>query len=199
MLGSYVGKIVDAAKPSLLHLVDLQGARDGRFRDELVSMVRIAAPETPLQVSGGVRSVAHARTLIAAGAARVIIGTAAFATPSALQEFVDALGERLVIALDVRDGRVAANGWVASSGLDINDACDHCEAAGVVRVHATAIARDGTMTGPDLALYEQLSRRSFSVIAAGGIRDANDVAQLERVGCEAAVMGTAYAYELGVL
>src|SRR6059036_3876603 len=97
-----------ALRPPLLHLVDLDGARSGRVRPELVARAVEAANGVPVQASGGIRSVADAEALLEAGAARVVVGTAAWA---ALEEFVTALGDRLVVAIDVRDGAVAVAGW----------------------------------------------------------------------------------------
>lgn len=198
-LAEYIVKVVTATAPALLHVVDLQGARDGAFRDSVLDTALSAAPGTPLQVSGGIRSAAHARKVLDAGASRVIIGTAAFATENALDELVAVLGDALVVALDVKNGLVATRGWLSSSGLSAVDALRRCQAAGVQRIHATAIDRDGTMEGPDLSLYHALCGKGIAIVAAGGVRSAADVAALESAGCEAAVMGTALAIELGVM
>jgi phosphoribosylformimino-5-aminoimidazole carboxamide ribotide isomerase len=198
-LHDYITAVVAATNPPLLHLVDLQGARDGAFRSVVLETGRLAAPDTPLQVSGGIRSVSAAQDLLAQGAQRVIVGTAAFESPSSLSEFVDALGDAVVIALDVREGRIATRGWQASSGLTVDEALDRCRAAGVARIHATAIDRDGTMGGPDIALYETICRSGIPVVAAGGVRNQSDIDALEAAGCEAAVMGTALAIQLGVM
>ena len=198
-LQSYITAVVAATQPALLHLVDLQGARDGEFRPTVLEAGITAAGGTPLQVSGGIRSIAAAQTLLATGAQRVIVGTAAFETPNSMGEFVAALGDALVIALDVRDGFIATRGWKSSSGLTVNEALDRCRTTGVARIHATAIDRDGTMGGPDIALYREICRSGIPVVAAGGVRDLSDLEALEAVGCEAAVMGTALAIQLGVM
>src|SRR5438128_3144151 len=97
-----------AAGARRIHLVDLDGARSGRVRPELVRAVAEAAAPARLQASGGIRSLADAAALLDAGADRVIVGTAAFPDPA---PWVEALGERVVVALDVRDGRVRSAGW----------------------------------------------------------------------------------------
>src|SRR6266545_512977 len=94
------------ARPPLIHLVDLDGARSGRARPQLVRRAAAVAAPVPVQAAGGVRSVADAEALLDAGAARVVVGTAAF-EPGALEEYARALGDRLVVAVDVRDGRIA--------------------------------------------------------------------------------------------
>lgn len=197
-LAQFILRVIQATSPDLLHVVDLQGARDGAFRKDVLNIARGAAPTTSLQVSGGIRSANEALGIIAAGASRVIMGTAAFASDSSLSELVDALGSSLVVALDVKDGMIATRGWLASSGLSVDEALARCVDAGVTRIHATAIDRDGTMGGPDLTLYQQLCGSGISIVAAGGVRNSDDIAALDAIGCEAAVMGTALAVELGV-
>ncbi len=193
----FMGRIV-ATAPELIHVVDLEGARQGTLRTEVVRRCVGVADGIALQVSGGIRSIDSARSALAAGASRVIVGTAVWAEPTALRSFVDALGGQLVVALDVRDGQIAVRGWLASSGLDVAEALERCVEAGVTRLHVTAIERDGTMRGPDLALYELVCASGIRVVAAGGVRDDRDVAALERIGCEGAVMGLGYLVRLGL-
>jgi phosphoribosylformimino-5-aminoimidazole carboxamide ribotide isomerase len=180
-----------AAGAELVHVVDLDGARSGRLRPELIGgLVRAAAPAR-VQASGGIRSVADAQALLDAGAARVIVGTAAFAEEDALARFASALGEALVVAIDCRGGKIAVRGW-ESEGLDVDDALDRCAAAGVVRLHCTAIDRDGTLAGPDLALLRRVVERSSSrVVAAGGISSVDDLDAVAATGCVGAVVGRA--------
>ena len=182
---------VAAAKPPLVHVVALSAARDGGVPLELARRAVDAAAPVPVQLGGGVRSVADAEALRATGAARVLVGTAAFG-PIPLEEFVAALGERLVVAVDVADGAVRTAGWLASSGLTTMDALERCTAAGVTRILCTAIDRDGTLSGPDLELLGE-ARAGFdgSLLAAGGIRDAADVEAVRRVGANGVVVGRA--------
>jgi len=196
-LEDYVTRVLAATEPALLHIVDLQGARDGAFRPEVLSRCQSASGATPLQVSGGIRTPEHAAALLQSGAKRLIVGTAAFASPDAMTQFVEAVGSALVIAIDVKDGFVATRGWLASSGLTPEEAVERCQQAGVLRVHATAVDRDGTMGGPDLELYRRLCKTGIAVVAAGGVRHMDDVQALEALGCEGAVMGTALAQQLG--
>ena len=168
-----------------VHLVDLDGARAGKVRPELVRDVAAVVPR--LQASGGIRSLEDAHALLEAGAERVVVGTAAFPDPAPWA----VLGEQLVVALDTRDGLVRTAGWTAESGLTIEEAVERCRNAGVTRVLCTAIDRDGTLAGPDLDLVRGVAASGLRVLAAGGIRSPDDVTALAEAGAEAAVVGRA--------
>jgi phosphoribosylformimino-5-aminoimidazole carboxamide ribotide isomerase len=196
-LEEFMGRIV-ATRPALIHVVDLQGARDGALRAEVIERCRLAADGIPLQVSGGIRSIEAARTALGAGAARVIVGTAIWSEEGALGSFVESLGDQLVVALDVREGQIAVRGWLTEAPFSFTEALTRCRDEGVTRIHVTAIERDGTMRGPDLALYEEACQSEVLVVAAGGVRDDTDVEALARIGCEGAVMGVGYLSRLGL-
>ena len=171
-----------------IHLVDLDGARAGRARPELVRTVAAAVAPARLQASGGIRSLDDAHALLEAGAQRVVVGTGAFPDPG---PWAVALAERLVVALDVKGGIVRTAGWIDSSGLTHSRALELCLAAGVARVLCTAIDRDGTLEGPDLELVSATASSGLAVLAAGGVRSPADVWALSRAGAEAAVVGRA--------
>ncbi len=181
-----------AAGARLVHVVDLDGARSGKLRPELIARLAEAARPAAVQASGGIRSVEDARALLAAGAGRVIVGTAAFAEDDALARFAGEFGDALVVAIDCRDGRIAVRGWGESAGLGVDEAVDRCAAAGVARLHCTAIDRDGTLAGPDLALLRRVvERSSLRVVAAGGVSSESDLDAIAATGCEGAVVGRA--------
>jgi phosphoribosylformimino-5-aminoimidazole carboxamide ribotide isomerase len=165
-----------------IHLVDLDGARSGRVRPELVRAA--AEARLPVQASGGIRTLDDARALLDAGADRVVVGTAAWPDPTPWFE----LGEALVLALDVRDGQVRAAGWTESAGISLAAAL---EVVSNRRVLATAIDRDGTLAGPDLELVAAAVAAGARVLAAGGVRSPSDVHALAVAGAEAAVVGRA--------
>ncbi len=196
-LDEFFSRVV-ATQPDLIHVVDLEGARDGALRTEVIARCARLAGVIPLQVSGGIRSLDAATAVLTAGAQRVILGTALWSEPGNLAIYAQALGDRLVAALDVRDGVLAVRGWLTSSGLGVDDAVQRCRDAGVSRLHVTAIARDGTMSGPDLELYSRVCASGLKVVAAGGVRNDDDLADLEAVGCEAAVMGVGFLARLGI-
>jgi phosphoribosylformimino-5-aminoimidazole carboxamide ribotide isomerase len=181
-----------AAGARLIHVVDLDGARRGLIRTDVIGRLAEAAAPAKVQASGGIRSLADAEQLLAAGAARVVVGTAALAEPEALEQFVAQLGDRLVVAVDVRGGRVAARGWLDDTGLEAADVARRCADAGVSRILCTAIERDGMLGGPDLDLLREVWEASrLRVLAAGGIRSEADLAAVAAVGCAGAVVGRA--------
>src|SRR5262249_2850141 len=141
---------------------------------ELVGELVEAAAPARVQASGGVRSAADAEALIAAGASRVVVGTAAW---TMLDELVSAVGGRLVVALDVRNGVVRTRGW--SQG-------------GLARPLCRALERDGPLAGPDTELVARVVERSgVPVLAAGGIRSEADIDALAHAGAEGAIVGRA--------
>lgn len=167
-----------------VHMVDLDGARTGTVRPALVrSVVERCAPAS-VQASGGIRSLGDARALLAAGADRVIVGTAAWPDPTPWL----ALGEGLVLALDVDDGQLRSRGWTEAAGLCFTEALRRASGA---RVLVTAIERDGTLAGPDLELVGEAAAAGLRVLAAGGVRSPADVIALADAGAEAVVVGRA--------
>ena len=172
-----------------LHLVDLDGAFSGRPTPELVDVV--AAAGVPVQVGGGYRDAEAVRAALDAGAARILVGTAAL-EPSFLREAARSFGEQLAVAVDVRDGEVAVSGWTASSHVVPAELARACAEAGVARLLVTSTRRDGTLAGPDLDLLELvLSASGLPVLAAGGIASLDDVRAVRDLGCEGAVVGSA--------
>ena len=185
-----VAELVFAGAP-LVHVVDLDGARSGLLSPALFARLAEAAAPARIQASGGVRSVADAEALLGAGAWRVLVGTAALTEPGPAA-FAEALGDRLVVALDARDGRVLVRGGPAGAGETAEAAAERCARAGVARVHCTAVERDGTLAGPDTDLLRSVVAASgLPVVAAGGIASEAHLAAVAAAGCEAAVVGRA--------
>ena len=177
-----------AAGASWLHLVDLDGAFSGTPDLELVR--RVAAVGPPVQVGGGYRSIELVAAALEAGAARVLVGTAAV-DEAFLHAAVERYGSRLAVAVDARDGQLAVAGWTRSAATTPRTLAERCAAAGVARLVVTATRRDGTLAGPDLALLEDVLEAGLPVIAAGGISSLGDLHALRELRCEGAVVGSA--------
>ena len=172
-----------------LHLVDLDGAFSGVPSLELVKRLSEAGG-LPLQVGGGYRTLEAIATALDAGADRVMIGTAALGH-GFLEAAVERFGSSLVVAVDVRDGRVAVEGWTQLSELTPGELARQCAEVGIARLLVTSAARDGSLAGPDLALVDEVMAAGVPVLAAGGIASLDDLRALRRTGCEGAVAGSA--------
>jgi phosphoribosylformimino-5-aminoimidazole carboxamide ribotide isomerase len=173
---------------SWLHLVDLDGAFSGNPDLGLVS--RIAAVGPPVQVGGGYRNLDSIQDALAAGAARVLVGTAALKTDF-LAAAADRFGDQLAVAIDARDGTVTVDGWTRSGEVTPGELARRCATAGIGRVLVTSAQRDGTLSGPDVPLLEGVLEAGLPVIAAGGIATLDDLQALRALGCEGAVAGSA--------
>jgi phosphoribosyl isomerase A len=173
-----------------LHVVDLDAALDQGDNREVITRI-CHSVVIPVQVGGGLRSHEAIGQVLEAGASRAILGTAAAADPAFVERAVEEHAEHIVVGVDVRGGHVMVRGWT-QEGPPMEDALPALEDAGAPRFLVTAIARDGTLEGPDLRLYERvLGVTDVPVIASGGVRDANDIWALRDLGCEAAVAGKA--------
>jgi phosphoribosylformimino-5-aminoimidazole carboxamide ribotide isomerase len=172
-----------------LHLVDLDGAFNGTPTLGLVERVA-SAGGLPLQVGGGYRTESAIGDAIAAGADRVMVGTAAL-SPTFLSAAAARFADQLVVAIDVRDGEVAVDGWTRGSGTTAATLARDCAAAGVGRLLVTSTARDGSLAGPDVDLLGEVLLAGLPVIAAGGISSIEDLLAVRELGCEAAVAGSA--------
>ena len=176
-----------------LHVVDLDGARDG-VPANLGCLERIAAAvDVPVQFGGGVRTVEGAGRALAAGADRVIVGTAAVESPELVSELCEEYGAgRLVVGVDTRNGDVVLRGWTKGGGLRAEKLIAQMTDLGVKRYMFTDVSRDGTLTEPNFAEVEALAGRpGIALIAAGGIASVDHLVRLVRTGVEAAVVGKA--------
>ena len=170
-----------------LHVVDLDGAFSGRPTPGLVE--RVASAGVPVQVGGGLRNADAMQAALAAGAARIIIGTVALdvGTGSSLSH----LGEKLVVAVDAKDGRVVTDGWVTETEVPARELAERCADAGMRRLLVTSTRRDGSLAGPDVELLADVLEAGLPVLAAGGIASLEDLRALRDLGCEGAVVGSA--------
>jgi phosphoribosylformimino-5-aminoimidazole carboxamide ribotide isomerase len=188
-----------AAGARRIHIVDLDGARagEGVQTEALAAVIGAVAavdPRIECQVAGGLRSEVAVAAALATGAARVVVGTAALRDSRFAGRLVKAHGaERIVVALDVRDGVALGDGWRhGASGVPVERALDDLADAGVTAFAVTAIARDGLLEGPDLGLLRAvIARGRGNVIASGGIGSIRDLEDVRSVGCAAAIVGRA--------
>lgn len=177
-----------------LHVVDLEGAKEGR----VVNWSRLSAimslDKIAVQVGGGVRTMEDVSRLLASGARRIIVGSVAVRAPTLFEEWLDRFGsERFCIAVDVMDGSLVSEGWQSKDETPLGDVVTKMQALGVKPFLCTDVMRDGTMRGPNVALYETLVRQfpSLEWIASGGVRTKDDLTALEKTNVSAVVVGKA--------
>jgi phosphoribosylformimino-5-aminoimidazole carboxamide ribotide isomerase len=163
-------------------VVDLDGARDGGSANEpAIRAILAEARGLPVQVGGGVRTPARAAELLALGAARVVMGTAALEQPELLREAARSHPGRVVLGLDARDGCVAVRGWRETSARRVEDVLDEFADLPLGAILHTDIARDGMLAGPSLEATAALARRTaIPVIASGGVSSIADLVALAR-------------------
>ena len=181
-----------------LHVADLDGAREGRpVNDEAARRIIEAVP-VPVQVSGGVRDHEAIDGWLAAGAARVVLGTAAIRDPAFAEEACRRHGDRIIVSLDARDGMVATEGWREATELRVEELAHRMAGLGVPRFVYTDIGRDGTLTSPNYEAVEALvAALPAPVIAAGGVAEVAHLVRLAELGAEGAIVGRAL-YEGGL-
>lgn len=191
-----------ASGAAWIHLVDLDGARQGSpvHGVLMAQMATAVGGRVRLEFAGGLRSGEAVAAALAAGAARVAIGTAALFDRGFAAQLVRAHGSaRIVVALDVREGLALGEGWrPGAAGVPPEDSLRTLADAGIVTFEATSIARDGLLSGPDLDLLARLvDLDRGEVIASGGIRSEDDLAAVRSIGCSGAIVGRAL-YEGGL-
>jgi len=194
----YLGNPTDIAKKwekegvKTLHIIDLDAALNMGNNLDIISRIA-AAVDLPIQVGGGIRTIGTAKNLLKTGISRIILGALAVNEPHALIEIREKFGyERVIVALDHRNGRIMVEGWKTPTTLEIEEALKKFMDLQVKTFLITSIAKDGTLKGPD---FDTLSRASehhnVSIIAAGGVSTLNDLTVLKRIGVNAVVVGKA--------
>ena len=177
---------------SRLHVADLDGAREGRPVNDEAARRIIEAVAVPVQVSGGVRDHDAIDGWLAAGADRVVLGTAAVRDPKFAQEACRRHGERIIVSVDARDGMVATEGWREATEQRVEELIRDLAALGVPRFVYTDIGRDGTLTSPNFEAVDALVKAiAAPVIAAGGVAEVAHLVRLAELGAEGAIVGRA--------
>lgn len=176
---------------SIVHVVDLAGARDGTANPDL--WAELADVGVVFQVGGGIRDAATAQNAIDSGADKVVLGSAIVNHPERLGEIVSAVGgAQVVAAIDVRGGMALGSGW-EDKGIALDTALQRILTAEIGSVLVTGIETDGTMEGPNHSLFEDVQSRlpSVSFIASGGVGSLTDITALRALACSAAIVGRA--------
>lgn len=180
---------------SFIHVVDLDGALAGKARNqELIASIK-QTTGLGIEVGGGIRTLEQIEDYLSVGINRVIIGSMAVKNPQLVKEAIRKFGpERIVVGIDAKNGFVATEGWLETSNVDFLSLALEMEKVGVRLFVYTDVDRDGTLTGPNIAHYEQLVKKltKAKVIASGGIRSVADLEQLRELGLAGTIVGKAY-------
>ena len=189
-----VAKAFEEKGAKFIHLVDLEGAKNGTTPNLSVVQNIVANTNLFAEIGGGIRSMAVIDTYLSAGVSRVILGTAAVKDEAFLREAVAKYGAAIAVGVDIRDGYVAIHGWTENSSLYYTDFMQKLIEIGVKTVIVTDISRDGAMKGTNRSLYAELSEKfpTIDVIASGGVSSLSDVQALSNMQLYGAIIGKAY-------
>ena len=187
-----VAKSFAAAGAKYLHVVDLEGAKDGGTPNLETIKNIVEQGGLLVEVGGGIRSEEVIRKYLDAGVFRVILGTAAVQNPAFLEEMVQKYGEKIAVGVDIKDGMVAIKGWTEVSQESCFDFCEKLQKIGVKTIICTDISKDGLLSGTNLELYKELSDKfSVDIVASGGVTTLDDVKKLADMGMYGAILGKA--------
>ncbi|MBQ8208599.1 MAG: 1-(5-phosphoribosyl)-5-[Clostridia bacterium] len=178
---------------SCLHLVDLEGARDGTTPNLEVIKNIVSQSGLFTEVGGGIRNMETVEKYLAAGVDRVILGTAAVKDRDFLLEALKKYGEKIAVGIDIKDGKVAIKGWTETADITAEEFCADMQSIGVKTVICTDISKDGAMQGANHELYRTLSKKfTINFIASGGVSSIEDVKRLAEQKMHGAIIGKAY-------
>lgn len=187
-----VAKSFAAAGAKYLHVVDLEGAKDGGTPNLETIQNIVENGGLLVEVGGGIRSEEVIKKYLDAGVFRVILGTAAVQNPAFLEEMVQKYGEKIAVGVDIKDGMVAIKGWTEVSAESCFDFCEKLQKIGVKTIICTDISKDGLLSGTNLELYKELSEKfSVDIVASGGVTTLDDVKKLADMGMYGAILGKA--------
>lgn len=187
-----VARSFAAAGAKYLHVVDLEGAKDGGTPNLETIRTIVAKSGLLVEVGGGIRSEEVIKTYLDAGVFRVILGTAAVQNPAFLEEMVRKYGEKIAVGVDIKDGRVAIKGWTEVSEESCFAFCEKLQKIGVKTIICTDISKDGLLSGTNLELYRQLSEKcKVDIVASGGVTTLDDVKRLAEMKLSGAILGKA--------
>lgn len=188
-----IGLDFAACGAQAIHIVDLEGARDGNTPNlDVVCRIKESS-ELFCEIGGGIRSMDVVDKYIEAGLDRVILGTAAVKDPEFAKAAVDKYGEKIAIGVDIKDGFVAVKGWTEKTEENVYDFCAKMQNLGVKTIICTDISKDGAMKGTNHELYAELmSRFDMNITASGGVSSMDDVTRLAGAGLYGAIIGKAY-------
>lgn len=184
-------RFVDAGA-EMIHMVDLDGARDGKRANDAIIRSVIKATGAAVELGGGIRSLSDIERVLELGAARIVIGSAAVEDPAFVAEAVRRYADAIAVGIDVMNREVRTRGWIGSTGIDFITLAKQMECIGVKTIIFTDISKDGMLSGPSLDALDELNRAvSCDIVASGGVTTLADIAALRDLGISAVIAGKA--------
>ena len=180
-----------------LHIVDLDGAKEGKGINDAAIKAIVEAINIPIELGGGIRTIEDIKTKLAMGVDRVILGSAAIKNKDLVSEAVGTFGaDKIVVGVDAKSGMVAIEGWLEVTDVSALDFCKELEKIGVKTVIYTDIAKDGMMQGPNVEETARLVQETkLDIVASGGVSSIEDLEKLEAVNVYGAIIGKALYIE----
>lgn len=176
----------------ILHLVDLDGARDGLRINQSVIKEIVDKVKIPVQIGGGIRDTEGVETYLNMGVSKVIIGTAAIKNPQWLKEIIQEYDDRIIVSIDAKKGFIATDGWESISKIRAVEYIKELKSFGLKRIVYTDIEKDGMLEGPNFNIYQELKDEvDIEIIASGGITSLEDIQRLREIGLYGAIIGKA--------
>lgn len=176
-----------------VHLVDLDGAKEGRPINLKIVETIAQIPDLYTEIGGGIRNLTTVDAYLSAGGSRVILGTAALNDPKFLQEALNKYQDKIAVGVDLNDGLVAVKGWVETTKKDGLEFLKELQDQGVQAAIVTDISKDGVMKGTNLSLYKKIQQTvNMKITASGGISSIEDLKALKNINIHAAIIGKAY-------
>lgn len=177
---------------SYIHLVDLDGAREGSGVNSDIIKEIANLSDVPVQTGGGIRTIEDIENKLALGVRRVILGTVAVKNPEIVKEAVEKFGDAIAVGIDAKNGMVAVSGWEEVSEVSAVDLCVKMRDYGVKTIIYTDISKDGMMSGPNIEdTKEIVDATGIDIIASGGVSGMNDLENVDKINAHGAIIGKA--------
>ena len=193
-------KSFEEAGAEYVHLVDLDGAKEGSNKNHELVIKLAKTLNIPVELGGGIRNFETISYLLDNGVSRVILGTVAIEDEELLKKAVDTYKEKIAVGIDCKDGKLCGRGWLEKSELDYINFAKKMESIGVKNIIVTDISKDGTLMGPNLEMLKKLKESvNIDITASGGISNIDDIKELNKIGLYGAITGKAiYAKTLSL-
>lgn len=194
----YFNDILEVAKrfetegAKFLHIVDLDGAKKGKLKNQKIILDIAKKIKIPIQIGGGIRSYSDAKKYLDNGVYRIILSTVAVKDPFLIKKIIQEYGsDRIAVSLDVYNEKIAIKGWVEKTGISIFDTLNELKKINIKNFIVTDISKDGALVGPNFDIIKKIIKKGFNVIVAGGISEINDLKELKKIGINGAIIGKA--------